>query len=55
MNVRTKKAMITLACLCWMAMENDVLGFPAAANDASRSSLGKSLYESRCAPCHGLS
>ncbi len=54
MNIFSRKAMVSLACLIWTATAESVLVIPAVANDASQSGLGKSIYESRCAPCHGL-
>lgn len=42
--------LLFFAGLCWISPENYLLSFPAEPNDAT---LGKSIYDARCAPCHG--
>jgi cytochrome c oxidase cbb3-type subunit 2 len=46
--------LLLFAGLCWISPENYLLSFPAEPNDAPQPSLGKTIFDARCTPCHGI-
>ncbi len=46
--------LLLLAGLCWLVAKDYALGFSDDAKNAAQSHLGKSIYEARCASCHGV-
>lgn len=54
MNFFPRLTLLLFAGLCWISPENYLLSFPAEPNDAPQPSLGKTIFDARCTPCHGI-
>ena len=53
MKISSRWTALFFIVLCWPG--HYLLGSPAGPNDAAQASLGKTIYDARCTPCHGIS
>ena len=44
---------LCMVAVCLVAQQQALLSSPAGASDEQTGGLGKSIYDARCAPCHG--
>src|SRR3990172_9228985 len=54
MKFFSRWTLLLAAVLCWISAGNYLFSLPVESNDATETRLGKSIYDARCAPCHGL-
>jgi mono/diheme cytochrome c family protein len=55
MKFFSRGMVLFFAGTCWIGLGNYLLSSPADPNDAAQASLGKTIFDARCSPCHGIS
>ena len=53
MKLFSTKGLLCLVAVCLVAFQQPLLGFSGGTSDDETAGPGKSIYDARCAPCHG--